>query len=196
MIQRLLVLLCLPLFLTACTTTVSDEDSADANPDTTDIVPKKIGYDSLTEASEAASNSRNDKTLTLDGIGVQAAITFTEQLDGTTSNTAVIANIADPITSITFDSGFGDMVSTSIYIGDQTHSYDDFSNDTPYAIGGVSSPDNDQNTLYALRAFGGSDDDSYNFISNYMVGNIWTYFPESKSETTAILYTGVMIAGF
>ncbi|MCH9844630.1 MAG: transferrin-binding protein-like solute binding protein [Alphaproteobacteria bacterium] len=158
----------------------------------------KRDYRSLTEASDVAENSSFEKNFVLKAVGLQTVFTVTANSDNTTTNSVAITEITgNPITSLTFDGGFGDIVSTSIEIGEQIHSLDDYSNSSAFAFGGVTTPSNDSNNLYTLRLFSTSDDDSFNFISNYMVGNIWTYHPDNDSDaTTTTFYTGAMIAGF
>ncbi|MCH9844181.1 MAG: transferrin-binding protein-like solute binding protein, partial [Alphaproteobacteria bacterium] len=185
MIQRLLILLFLSLFLTACGTTSSD--SAD-NDDNTNL-PETQVFDSLSKASKDADAANEEQSHIFNAIGVQA-----EYRDSTLD----ISNVSSKL-ELTFDEN-GDM--SSVKFGNATpYPYESYNINAEYStpieldgylkIGGTDdNPSSSQ--IIVTRDFNNGSDEN-DFISEYMVGANW----RDTGDTSATSYDrGFLVAGF
>ncbi|MCH9852773.1 MAG: hypothetical protein K0U45_04640 [Alphaproteobacteria bacterium] len=174
MIQRLFILTILPLFLTACSATITATNTP-ANITDAD-------YDSFVLAAQAADEDNENKRLTLPANTVQSTI-----VGGGTPDTVV--NYTKDL-KIIFDYA-GDIIEVTVADkNDRTHSLSKTGNFSETSLsGGITS-----GTLAVNRYFDGSVN-SYNFTSQYMISGVITYAPDSDTDNHIYLIAGMETAG-
>ncbi|MCH9853431.1 MAG: transferrin-binding protein-like solute binding protein [Alphaproteobacteria bacterium] len=139
MIQRLFVLLFLPLFLTACSSSSSDSTASNSGggiPEIKTKLPDNVKIDTAEHDSfDAASSDGVETTLVLHATSVGEASDFTSTYDTTKmdeyGNFEFIANIAatnfmgiinNPVVSINLDAD-GNIAGATLYNGTQAHEF-------------------------------------------------------------------------
>ncbi len=182
LLKKLLTLLFLSLFLTACTIS-TDETPTDDNPipDSTVSIPDltTLGYDSFQTASEAALNDNEAKTLVLSGTAVQ-------NRSGISSNAGAVET---PLLSLTFDET-GGMSGVSLYADDQDYTVATSSVSTSYGyfLGIVSG--GGTGSIVVDREFENVQNSDNYFVAEYMVNVDWGVLSGIN------YYAGKMIVGF
>ncbi len=218
MLYRLLLLLCLSLFITGCSWATGGGNYT--------YVPHTDygGYGSFSEASTevAVAGVTEDTTLLFSGTAVEqnyrATLTRSDATtpfldenkeisDGVTvSNESIVINRnLVPTLRITLDKDDGTIASASIYT-ENRYRMDSIEGATDLTATGTitNAPDStkDGSILTVSREFDTGSGDDYNFVSQYMMSAYWeikTNAPDSDSaDLTGRLISdkGYMIAGF
>ncbi len=218
MIQRLLVLLFLPLFLTACGSSSSDSTASPSGSSTlTDIATTGApnidydGYDSFDAAVEGTKTANTAQTLVLGGTAVQEYYNLSLTRPSTsiewadehiTSDSTVISNITAPAFSLTYDTyddnGSIDsyISSATLYVGNKTYTATIPANEEYKSSSSFSGDSNDVYINGHSYFYNNND----GFSAQYMMRINWYELtnPLSDSATTGTFsgYDGYMIAGF
>ncbi len=195
MIQKLITLVCLSLFLTACTATTASDEAAPAavTDDSTPTAPTPNNptIDSFKKASDNAIADKEDKTLTFNAIGVQAQYN---------NSSLEIRNFGISNFALTFDANgemshvkFADGPYESYNISDEYSTnieLDGFLNIDGTDNGGETS----NSQIIVNRAFDNSSaDNDYDFTSDYMVSVYWV---DDNQVNVGNYDKGYLVAGF